>query len=46
MGKLWIDSFAKLLTNIHLFDVKGISVARHQNLEIVKNMKDGEVDAC
>ena len=46
MGKLWIDSFAILLTHIHLCDVKGIPVARHQNLEIVNIMQDGEAIAC
>lgn len=42
MWKSWIDSFALLHTHIHLCDVKGIPVARHQNLEIVNSMQDGE----
>ena len=30
MGKSWIDSFTMLHTHIHLCDVKGMPVARHQ----------------
>ena len=43
IGKSWIDSFAWFPTHIYLCDVKGIAVARHQNLEIVSDMECVEI---
>ena len=38
MGQSWKDSFAMIPTHIELCDIKGISVVRQSNLEIVSNM--------